>query len=210
MYPRQVPRAASPTVRTTLIDNAAQMLAAREPVTLRALAARSGTTTMAVYTHFDGMPGLWRAVRQEGFTRLAERLAGMRASDDPVADLAALSSGYLAAAMAAPHLYRAMFDAAAELEDSDVADRSFALLVATAERARSDGRFHPAADPRSTSTQLWAAGHGLAMLAITGILPAESVPALAREMTVAVCSAAGDDPQRCRASVDRGWDGCSR
>jgi AcrR family transcriptional regulator len=206
MYPRQVPRVASPAVRTTLIDTAAEMLASREPVTLRALATRSGTTTMAVYTHFDGMPGLWRAVRQEGFGRLAERLDRVGETADPVADLAALSSAYQASALAAPHLYRAMFDAAADLEDPGTADRSFELLVSAARRARDAGRFDGGCDPVSTSTQLWAAGHGLAMLAITGVLPADAIAPPAREITIAVCVAAGDRPVRCRRSVDTGWD----
>ena len=57
------------------------MLARREPVTLRAVVAGTGVSTMAVYTHFDGMPGLWRAVRQEGFTRLARAVG--RGTADP-------------------------------------------------------------------------------------------------------------------------------
>lgn len=205
MYRGQVPRAASPAVRSTLIDNAAAMLTGREPVTLRALATRSGTTTMAVYTHFDGMPGLWRAVRQEGFSRLAARLDTVSVTDDPVADLAALSSGYQAAALASPDLYRAMFDAAADLDDPGVADHSFELLIAATARARDSGRFRAATDPRSLATQLWAAGHGLAMLAVTGVLPAVSIPGLAAELAVALGVAAGDEPTRCRRSVDAGW-----
>jgi len=70
----QMPRKASPAVRDALVERAAEMLARREPVTSRALVEGTGASTMAVYTHFGGMPGLWRAVRQEGFTRLARRL----------------------------------------------------------------------------------------------------------------------------------------
>ena len=68
----QVPRTADPGVRVALVERAAEMLARREVVTLRALVDSVGTSTMAVYTHFGGMAGLWRAVRQEGFTRLAK------------------------------------------------------------------------------------------------------------------------------------------
>jgi len=189
----------------TLIDNAAAMLATREPVTLRGLAARSGTTTMAVYTHFDGMPGLWRAVRQEGFARLAARLDAVAVTDDAVADLAALSGGYQAAALAAPDLYRAMFDAAADLDDPRVADHSFDLIVTATARAVGAGRLDAATDPRSLATQLWAAGHGLAMLAVTGVLPAASIAGPAADIAVALCVSAGDEPTRCRRSVDAGW-----
>ncbi|WP_205843768.1 TetR/AcrR family transcriptional regulator [Nakamurella deserti] len=201
-----MPRAAPRAVRMTLIDTAAAMLAAREPVTLRALATRSGTTTMAVYTHFDGMPGLWRAVRQEGFVRLAARLDAIGESDDPVADLAALSSGYQAAALSAPDLYRAMFDAAADLDDPAVADHGFALLVTATARAVTAHRLDGTTDPGSLATQLWAAGHGLAMLAVTGVLPPAAIPAPAVELVIAVCTAAGDEPARCRRSVTAGWN----
>src|SRR5688572_28497678 len=117
------------------------MLARRQPVTLRALVEGTGASTMAVYTHFGGMPGLWRAVRQEGFTRLAERLAAVERTDDPVRGLMALGAAYVENAVANPHLYRTMFEAEAELEDPEAAAASFGELVACAARARRAGRF---------------------------------------------------------------------
>lgn len=72
---------------------------------------------MAVYTHFGGTPGLWRAVRQEGFTLLAQRLAAVELTPDPVCDLMALGAAYLANALANSAVYRTVFDAAAELEN---------------------------------------------------------------------------------------------
>lgn len=68
-------RTKNPAVRSMLIERAALMIREREPVTLRGLVRGTEVSTMAVYTYFDGMDGLWRAVRQEGFTRLAARLA---------------------------------------------------------------------------------------------------------------------------------------
>ena len=68
---------------------------------------------MAVYTHFGGLTGLWRAVRQEGFRRLAARLAPVQLSADPVRDLMALGAAYVGNALSNPYLYRTMFDAAA-------------------------------------------------------------------------------------------------
>jgi AcrR family transcriptional regulator len=120
MYAEQVPRAAPPEVRVALVERAATMMASREPVTLRALVDGTGASTMAVYTHFGGMPGLWRAVRQEGFTRLAAHLGAVSWTTDAVRDLMALGAGYVSNALANPVLYRAMFDTAAELEDPQV------------------------------------------------------------------------------------------
>jgi len=200
-----VPKTASAAVRAALIERAAEMLARREPVTLRALVEDTGASTMAVYTHFGGMPGLWRAVRQEGFTRLAQRLTTVERTDDPVRDLAALGAAYTANAFAAPHLYRTMFDTEAELEDPDAADATFGELVACAARARDGGRFSPRCDPEALATQFWATGHGLVVLALTGVLPGEAVAAHAPAVATALFVAAGDDEETCRRSVRAGW-----
>lgn len=181
------------------------MLARREVVTLRTLVESVGTSTMAVYTHFGGMPGLWRAVRQEGFVRLGQRLATVKCTEDPVLDLMALGAAYASNALANPHLYRAMFDTAADLDDPDLASDSFGRLVERAERAQQLGRFAPSAKPEDVATRLWASGHGLVLLVITGVLPPEALPAHATGTAWALFVAAGDDPIRCRESITRGW-----
>ncbi len=192
-------------VRRALVERAAQMLARREPVTLRALVEGTGASTMAVYTHFGGMAGLWRAVRQEGFTRLAARLALVEHTSDPVRDLAALGGAYVASALADPDLYRAMFDAQVGLEDPEAAAATFGVLVASAARARESGRFADSCDPEALATQVWAAGHGLTMLVLTGVLSREALDVHAPAMVMALYVAAGDDEEACRRSVRQGW-----
>ncbi|MEU4647911.1 TetR/AcrR family transcriptional regulator [Nocardia fluminea] len=197
-------RTKNPAVRSMLIDRAAQLLRERQPVTLRGLVAGTAVSTMAVYTYFDGMDGLWRAVRQEGFTRLATRLAQVPVTEDPVHDLAALGSAYLANAMANPDLYRVMFDAGFALEDAGAADATLERLVRAADSARSIGRFEADIDPLDLATQSWTIGHGLAGLVATGPLP----PAALRygiPLLTALFVGAGDDPQRCARSVASGW-----
>lgn len=181
------------------------MLARREPVTLRALVQGTGVSTMAVYTYFDGMPGLWRAVRQEGFTRLAARLEAVIPTDDPVRDLAALGAAYVANALANPALYRTMFDTAADLEDPAAAERSLRFLVAAAERGRTEGSFADDCDPEALALRQWASGHGLVMLVLTGVLPGEALHHHAPEVLAALFLDAGADARTCRASVAAGW-----
>ncbi|MCO1655130.1 TetR/AcrR family transcriptional regulator [Pseudonocardia sp. S2-4] len=205
MYPGQVPKTAPPEVRAALVERAATMLARREPVTLRSVVAGTGASTMAVYTHFGGMPGLWRAVRQEGFERLAARLATVAPTDDPVHDVVALGAAYVANAVAHPHLYRAMFDEAADLDDRSVADGGLAALVAAAERARAAGRFAPDCDPEQLALRYWASGHGLTTLVLTGVLPREVLLAQWPRIAKALFVDAGDDPARCARSVDAAW-----
>lgn len=200
-------RPPSPDARRRLLERAARMLAAREPISLRALVDGTGMSTMAVYTQFGGMPGLWQAVRQEGFQRLASRLADVTPTEDPVADLAALGAAYLAHAAAEPDLYRVMFDASADLEDPAVADASFGALVAAATRARESGRLAADVAPDGVALRIWAAGHGLALLVIGGVLLPEQLddqgPRLVRDLVVG----AGDDPDAADASVHDGWAG---
>lgn len=204
MYSLSMARTKNPRTRALLVERAAQMLARREPVTLRALVAGTEVSTMAVYTYFDGIDGLWRAVRQEGFTRLAAELATVETTDDPVRDLTALGAGYLTNALANPDLYRVMFDATAELEDAASADATLGLLVAAVARARDAGRFAPGTDPEVTALRVWVVGHGLASLVATGPLPA-AVLANGEPMLAALFVAAGDEPERCARSVARGW-----
>lgn len=185
------------------------MLRTREPITLRSLVAGTGVSTMAVYTYFGGMDGLWGAVRQEGFRRLADRLETVARTDDPVRDLAALGAAYISNALTDPDLYRVMFDDGFELEDPAQADRTLHHLVHAVERAQAGGRFHHEIDPLELATQAWILGHGLASLVTTGPLPTGAF-ALGVPMLTALYVSNGDDPARCRRSVTLGWERLDR
>jgi len=181
------------------------MLASRQQVTLRALVDGTGASTMAVYTHFGGMPGLRGAVRQEGFTRLAAHLHAVDATTDPVRDLMALGAGYVSNALANPALYSAMFDTTAQLENPQAAAETFQVLVAGVERARQAGRFFDTCDPRALGTQFWAVGHGLSTLVLSGNLPRAALDLHAPAMVSALFTVAGDQPELCHRSVRAGW-----
>jgi len=197
-------RTKDPAVRTLLIGRAGQMLRTREPITLRSLVAGTGVSTMAVYTYFGGMDGVWKALRQEGFTRLAARIGAVPVSADPVRDLSALGAAYLMNAMDHPDLYRVMFDATFDLEDSEAADEGLLGLVHAIERAKNAGRFRGDVDPPELATQTWTIGHGLASLVVTGPLPRQAL-AHGIPLLTALFVSAGDDADRCRRSVEHGW-----
>ncbi|MFD2467000.1 TetR/AcrR family transcriptional regulator [Amycolatopsis silviterrae] len=197
-------RAKDPAVRTLLLERAAGMLRTREPITLRSLVAGTGVSTMAVYTHFAGMDGLWKALRQEGFTRLARRMAAVRPSADPVRDHAALISAYLGNAVDHPDLYRVMFDANFELEDAQAADDTLEYLVQAAARGRDTGRYREGLDALELATQSWAVAHGLVSLVANGPLPRSTLDHGAPLLTALFVSV-GDEPERCERSVRRGW-----
>lgn len=204
MYCGAMARTKDHAVRSLLINRAAQMLRTRQPVTLRSLVAGTGVSTMAVYTYFGGMDGLWTAMRQEGFHRLAARLDAVSLSADPVRDLSALGAAYLSNALAGPDLYRVMFDAAFELEDAKAADATLHCLVRAIERAKTARRFRSDVDPLELATQSWAIGHGLASLVVTGPLRLQAL-AHGVPMLTALFISSGDAPDRCRQSVELGW-----
>jgi AcrR family transcriptional regulator len=204
MYSEAMTRTKDPTVRTLLIERAAHMLRSREPITLRSLVAGTSVSTMAVYTHFAGMDGLWRALRQEGFTRLAARFAAVPPAEDPIEQLSALVATYLTNALDHPDLYRVMFDAAFELEDLKAADETLECLVQAVHRAKQAGRIHAETDSLELATQTWTVAHGLVSLVATGPLPRETLVNGITLLTALFISA-GDDPTRCRSSVENGW-----
>ncbi|GAB3658836.1 TetR/AcrR family transcriptional regulator [Actinocorallia lasiicapitis] len=191
-------------MRALLIERAAQMLRTRQPITLRALVDGTGVSTMAVYTYFGGMDGLWQAMRQEGFTRLAARLSTVTMTDDPVRDLTALGAAYLSNALAEPDLYRVMFDANFDLENPEAADETLHALVHAINRAKALGRFRPDVDPHALATQSWLIGHGLVSLIATGPLPREAL-SHGIPLLTALFISAGDTPTRCRHSVEQAW-----
>jgi len=183
------------------------MLARREVVTLRSLVAGTGVSTMAVYTYFDGMTGLWGAVRQEGFSRLAQRLGSTTPHPDPVRHLATLGVAYVENALVNPNLYRVMFDASFDLPDPGAAAESFEHLVAAAQVAIEAGRFGDENDPADIALRFWASGHGILSLTVTGVLSVADLRRHAPAVARALFTDAGDSPDRADRSVRSAWRG---
>lgn len=198
------PKVADPEVREALIEAAARLLARDGPrgLSTRRLAAEVGVSTMALYTHFDGMDGLRREVRREGFTRLTGYFDAVPQTRDPVADLSALGWAYCFNAVANPKLYRAVFlEAPIDAEDEAVGRAAVQQPIDTVSRCIEAGRFRPA-DPESLAIQLWVAGHGM----ITGLLAhlltleevIEQLSAMGRNLFVGF----GDDPRKAKRSIE--------
>lgn len=197
-------RTKDPAIRAQLLERAAHMLRVREPITIRSLVEGTGVSTMAVYTHFGSLPGLWSALRQEGFTELAAALAAVPETDDPIRDLAVGGCAYISNALANPDLYRVMFDETFELADKDAADATLHILFTSAERAKAAGRFAADLDPQQFALRTWVIGHGIASLVATGPLPTKALD-VGIDLLTALFVSCGDDPVRCRDSVRQGW-----
>ncbi|MEP1126333.1 MAG: TetR/AcrR family transcriptional regulator [Ilumatobacter sp.] len=200
-----MPRVADPDVRSRLIDAAMAALAAGEEPSLRPLAAAAGTSTMAVYTHFGGMPGLWLAVRERAFDALAERLRQLDETDDPVADLVASGVAYAEQSLADPALFHALFEVRRTDTQPASAVMTFAVLVGAVERAVAAGRLASRCDPIATAIRLWAMTHGVLVLVSTQALPDTALDDHLPPMYTAQLVAQGDGPRRAAKSVRAGW-----
>ena len=179
---------------TRLVDEAGRILAAEGvgALTLRKLAARSGTSTMAVYTLFGDKRGLLTAMHNEGFARLGVAMeeAAARSYDDPLSALAALGMAYRATAIANPHLYNLMFGGAVpgfvpDPAGQAAADATFTPLVEAVQRCL-DAKVLAGADAQTIATYLWAVSHGVVSLAISGKLMVDEEKAYGDAMVYSV------------------------
>jgi len=191
------------SLRPALIEAAARLIATEgaDGLTLRRVADEVGTSTMAVYTCFGGMPELRRAVRREGFARLAARAVQGGDSDDPVADLARLGLVYHEQAMSDPHLYRAMYmELPLDAHDAAAGSETFNILTAGVQRCIDSGRFDPA-NAVELATQFWAFGHGVVALELANLLSDEEALSCSASALLNLFSAWGDDRDAARRSL---------
>jgi AcrR family transcriptional regulator len=189
------PKTADPALRIALIEAAARLIAEEGSagLSLRRLASEAGTSTMAIYTHFGSMDEVRRAVRLEGFARLASRLSAVEETGDTVADLTLLGWAYYANAVTNPHLYRAMFMERPIARAHDgIGIETFVQLVSGVDRCIRAGRFDPA-DPVELATQVWSMEHGIVALHLAGFLSAEQALATFSTTGGHLMKAFGDD-----------------
>lgn len=171
----KVPADDEPDVRRRLLEAAARILGDEGPSALstRRLARDAGTSTMAVYTHFGGMPALVREIVAEGFRRLVARVAEVPDTDDPLHDLTQCAVAYRANALENPQLYAVVFGSASlggyRLNDDErgVGLEAFGQLVDAVRRTMDAGILR-ADDPAAVAGQFWSALHGFVMLELSG------------------------------------------
>ncbi|MEO3854906.1 TetR/AcrR family transcriptional regulator [Acrocarpospora macrocephala] len=205
------PRRSDPATKPALVDIAARLLAENGPQALstRRIAAEADSSTMTVYTHFGGMSGLVREMVREGFARLQERLTSVRATSDPVADMALLGRAYRFNALANPHLYAVMFGGSSlagfSLSEEDRQHGRYTLgnVAECAERCLASGRFRPG-DAILVAHQMWMAVHGLVTLELGGyLIPPYDADACVEEQLVGLMVSAGDAWEAATESVAR-------
>lgn len=179
-------------VGVRLVDEAGKVLTDEGlgGLSLRRVAARAGTSTMAVYTRFGDKDGLLAAMHAEGFRRLGRALqdASARSGGEPLGALAEMGLAYRRAALDSRHLYSLMFGEAAPgfIPGQDglaIADAAYEPLVSGVRSALDAGAL-AGGDPERIALYLWAVSHGFVSLEIAGKLDTASAEAAYRDALV--------------------------
>jgi len=150
-------------------------------LTLRGVGARLGVSRTALYRHFADKQALLAAVAAEGFRTLrADLLTAWRASPPGPARMDPMGVAYVRFAVSHPSHYRVMFggavDAAAgETFHGDESTDAFAVLVEAIVAQQQAGHVRRD-DPQQLALHVWAVVHGVAMLALDGMLPEAASP----------------------------------
>lgn len=200
------PRALDPAIRSAVTEAAIRILGAegRPALTARRLAREAGTSTTAVYTYFGSMDDVHRRVRGQAIKALLGALDAVASTDDPVADLARAAAIQVDHGCLQPTMYRIMFVDQPPDDSDDPGTAVFERFVSLVDRCIRGGRFHPdeSHHPAMWAGQVWTAGHGAVMSALTGLLPHEHVRSLHRDMVHRLCVGYGDDRRAAQESVE--------
>ncbi|MFN0060919.1 MAG: TetR/AcrR family transcriptional regulator [Myxococcaceae bacterium] len=148
-------------------------------LTLRGVAGKLGVSRTALYRHFADKDDLLRAVAAEGFHLLQTELSDAWKNEGESAEgFDAMGRAYIAFAVRHPSHYRVMFGGTFRTEKAKATEPegsgdAFATLVQAIESEQRAGRMR-----RDNSQELalyvWAVVHGVAMLAIDGILKTQA------------------------------------
>jgi AcrR family transcriptional regulator len=189
------PRAARPTarparrrpdryhhgdLRRALVQEAVRTIQTQgaEALTLRGVGDRLGVSRTALYRHFADKQALLDEVADDGFRTLRTALrAAWTAGGEGRAGFDAMGVAYVRFAVAHPSHYRVMFGGFAgahERRDDgtnvDETTDAFQALVDAIVALQRGGQMR-ADDPQTLALHIWAMVHGLAMLALDGVLP---------------------------------------
>ena len=165
-------------LRRALLDQALATIRADgvDALTLRAIGARLGVSSTALYRHFVDKRALLTAVATEGFRMLRQQLvAAWEDGAGGAAGSRAMGVAYIRFAVANSSHYRVMFSRFIDPEPQDPdlaaeAGGAFQALVDAVIALQREGLVLDD-DPMMVARFMWAVVHGVAMLAVEGQLP---------------------------------------
>jgi AcrR family transcriptional regulator len=160
-------------------------------LTLRGVGDRLGVSRTALYRHFADKQALLDEVAAEGFRMLRAALLaawgkGGRAGFD------AMGRAYVHFAVTHPSHYRVMFggrvgarrEPRSDADEADDSRDAFQVLVDAIAAEQAAGRVRRE-DPHALALYIWAMVHGVAMLALDGLLPPPTTPDALAHLAIA-------------------------
>jgi AcrR family transcriptional regulator len=173
-----MPKQRKPSTREKLLAVALELLEGPEGVegvTMRAVAASAGVTTMATYKHFENRDALLRAATAAEYPRIAGYFARANARTE-VPGLRGML-GYLNYALDHPQLFRYMF--ASHRGDAFVFPRDLQArksptfdVLQTVVSELMERQVLRSDDVAETALSIWAHAHGLIALYLCGRITA--------------------------------------
>ena len=142
-----------------------------EGVSMRQVAERIGYSATTIYRHYDSKDDLLFAIVHEGFRRFGDDLSkAARKAKDPLGQLKAVCAAYVKFGLQNPVYYQLMFMQRSDFlfhsrDEKAPMIASFGLLQNLVAEAMAAGILERG-DPETTSTVVWAVGHGITALAI--------------------------------------------
>lgn len=171
-------------LKKTLLDATLKLIAKVGPraFTLREVARQAKVSHNAPYRHFRDKEELLAAVAAEGFGGLADSMIESAALAANTLDALLLTGrGYVQFALQQPERFAVMFDYCQGLEDYPAyaasGRRAFQVLLDHVASAQRSGQL-PDGDPNHLAVEAWSMVHGIAKLAVSGLLPFESPDAI--------------------------------
>lgn len=167
-----------PATRDRVTDDllrAAQEVLEKEgpgAMTVRAIAARAGISTMAVYSRFGCKAKILEALYRHGFELLREEMESVPDSPSSVQDITALGFAYRRFALGNPGLYGFMFERPLPgfdptLESRQEGLRSTFYILVDKVKAFIEESMGGVGDPVLVSYLIWSAVHGELSLELT-------------------------------------------
>lgn len=164
-------------LRQALLDEAIRTIRGGgvDSVKLRDVGRKLGVSRTALYRHFADKSALIAAVAREGFERFRRDLAdAWRAAGGGLEGLEAMGTAYIRFALANRSHYRVMFGQFGRERECDAAlvaeaSAAFQVLVDALVSLQEAGLARRD-NPETLANFIWAASHGVAMLALDGQL----------------------------------------
>lgn len=162
-------------LRSALVEEGLKRLESgpAEALSLREVARNVGVSATAVYRHFPDKAALLRALTEVGGERIAEEFKAAMAREKPGKDaFNAMGRAYVRFALANPALFRLMMSPAVRRGATGEPESQGMQMLVGALNDLSGGKMS-SEEQYIRRLQSWSVVHGLAMLMLDGLIPAD-------------------------------------